>query len=392
MDYRNDILTRLLDQYEARKHPSERPLSLTVSKAYPAYGDLFQDVQGQIDTAIAQLCAWGLVRAEKNMQGYYDRITMPVSCCAEAYTLLGRESKASILALQQRLVTEAAAQIAAPLRSFCQDTLLLLQGGKFPDFGIGKDSRKLGDVLLALEKIGQLPTETYVRNFSEAVFHHSKRFQEIQGSIERILSHYTPDLTDGEDILERYHLYQNPPYVYLKGSCVLSVQDTSYNIQALPGGLALPITALDHISNITLRCSTVISVENLTTYHDADETDKVVIYLGGFPNGVRVRFLRLLYQNAPAAQYFHRGDLDPYGFLILENLKGQTGIPFQPLEMDLATLRACYDSGHYRPLSQTDLKIMESPLLQPYQERLGFMKSHNCKVEQECFEAMKLAL
>lgn len=104
--------------------------------------------------------------------------------------------------------------------------------------------------------------------------------------------------------------------------------------------------------------------------------------MGGFPNFARAAFLRLVYAGEPEAAYYHHGDLDPHGFLILENLKQKTGIPFRPLEMDLATLRACFQAGHYRPLTAEDKKAMQSPLLAPYREILDFMLQHNCKVEQ----------
>ena len=83
---------------------------------------------------------------------------------------------------------------------------------------------------------------------------------------------------------------------------------------------------------------------------------------------------------------------DPYGFLILENLKDKTGIPFKPLEMDLDTLRRCHCAGHFRPLDEADRKAISSPALVEYQPILQYMIQHNCKIEQECFEAMKLEL
>ena len=99
---------------------------------------------------------------------------------------------------------------------------------------------------------------------------------------------------------------------------------------------------------VHLQDKTVVSVENLTTYHDTSERSQAVLYLGGFPNSVRANFLRMVYSNEPDANYFHHGDLDPHGFLILENLKQKTGIPFQPMEMDLPTLKDCFTAGHYR--------------------------------------------
>lgn len=50
------------------------------------------------------------------------------------------------------------------------------------------------------------------------------------------------------------------------------------------------------------------------------------------------------------------GDLDVYGFLILENLKEKTGIPFKPLMMDVKTLERFYKAGMYKDLTTTDKK------------------------------------
>lgn len=49
----------------------------------------------------------------------------------------------------------------------------------------------------------------------------------------------------------------------------------------------------------------------------------------------------------------------------VENLKQKTGIPFQPMEMDLSTLRECFTAGHYRPLTAQDRKTRQYSLLYP---------------------------
>jgi hypothetical protein len=156
------------------------------------------------------------------------------------------------------------------------------------------------------------------------------------------------------------------------------------------GGIAISSDALEEIESIAVPGGTVVSVENLTTYHDTKEDQGAIIYLGGFLNSVRAHLLKKLYVFEPDAQYFHKGDLDPYGFLILENLKEKTGIPFAPLEMDMDTLRRCHLAGHFRPLDDADKKAIGNPVLKAYQPILQYMQQHNCKIEQECFEAMKL--
>lgn len=98
----------------------------------------------------------------------------------------------------------------------------------------------------------------------------------------------------------------------------------------------------------------------------------------------------MVHASKPDAIYLHYGDLDPYGFLILENLKQKTGIPFATSGMDLATLQACFQAGHYRPLTAEDRNVLQSPMLCDYREIFAFMQAHNCKAEQESLSAMKL--
>lgn len=257
-------------------------------------------------------------------------------------------------------------------------------------YGLSKDLKLLEDVLLALENIEKLCEETYIRNFSEMVFHDSKRLQSILNPIIRILSDYGDSVGPEETILAQYNLINNPGYVYIKGDWQIWCQGQCISANMFHGGIAISSDALDEIERIAVSGGTIISVENLTTYHDAKENQGAIIYLGGFLNTVRANLLKKLYVFEPGAQYFHKGDLDPYGFLILENLKQKTGIPFKPLEMDLDTLRRCHRAGHFRPLDEADRKAIASIGLTEYQPILQYMTQHNCKIEQECFEAMKL--
>jgi hypothetical protein len=49
----------------------------------------------------------------------------------------------------------------------------------------------------------------------------------------------------------------------------------------MPGGIALSNGSLEGIRKISVKADKVITVENLTTYHDCDEQNALFIYLGG---------------------------------------------------------------------------------------------------------------
>ncbi len=135
-----------------------------------------------------------------------------------------------------------------------------------------------------------------------------------------------------------------------------------------------------------ISVGTVVTVENLTSFHRFCQERAMVIYLAGYHNEVKRKLLKEIYTVIPDVPYRHFGDIDCGGFKIWENLRERTEIPFEPMRMGIAELKAYGAFG--RQLSETDRKEIRKMLLCPaYAEAvpvLGFMLSHNLKLEQEC--------
>lgn len=392
MNYERCILNELVNRYERRNpaQPSSRAISLDIAKKYPECQEPLSEAQQRMEEALHHLQAWGFVTCTENLQGYYTKITLVEPALPQIYSHLCRTPKADQIQAQRTLLEKTAAHTNGVARRFCLAMLEQLSHRRAIGYGLSKDPSQLEDILLALGKLEQLKEETYLRNFSEMVFHDSKRLQRILSPLTRILRDFGDWVCQKDNILEQYNLIKNPGYIYLKGDWKIWCRGPCISTHCVPGGIAISSNALDSIEQIHVPGGVVISVENLTTYHDTKEDQGAIVYLGGFLNTVRGNFLKRLYQCEPSAKYYHRGDLDPYGFFILENLKEKTQIPFLPLEMDLETLRQCHHAGHYRPLDEADYQAIASPRLAAYQPILHYMAEHNCKVEQECFEAMKL--
>ena len=180
----------------------------------------------------------------------------------------------------------------------------------------------------------------------------------------------------------------------MKGGCTSELPDSFIHVTDLPDGIGLTSDGRSAIWSVLLEAqtvvTTVITVENLTTISRHATRRSRRLYLGGFSNSTRTSFHRMVHASKSDAFYLHHGDLDPYGSLILENLKQETVIPFATSGMDLATLQACFQAGHYCPLTAEDRKVMQSPMLCAYREIFAFMQTHNCKPEQESLSAMKL--
>lgn len=102
------------------------------------------------------------------------------------------------------------------------------------------------------------------------------------------------------------------------------------------------------------RVKRVITIENLTTYFRWQEEDGLLVYLGGYHNGVRRGLLREIYASFPEAVYYHFGDIDAGGFEMYRDLREKTGIPFRMYHMDLETLQKYEAYG--KRLTENDRK------------------------------------
>ena len=400
MEYSKDIISRLLDIYERRngyaKRPEElRSIQFEVSKEYPIYKDRYDNEKYRdINTAIEKNVAAGLIIAEKDQTGRYSKIKLNIARVDECYALLKRTSIPDqckkVLSVLEKANNAECLLIGRIVSDFCEQ----IKAYKKLPYDLGYDARRVGEVLQVLEAVTKLTSETYIRNFSTALFKDSKRFQrEYRSTIESILFDYTDDVVEKDDILGYYNLYENPTYVLIKGNARICFDESAIELSEMPGGIALSNGSLAGIHKISVKADKVITVENLTTYHDCDEQDAVYIYLGGYHNTSKQKLLELIYENNGDKEYYHEGDLDVYGFLILKNLIDKTQIPFKPLFMDLGTIERFYRAGLYKNLSARDRKVITSKKdgqLSAYKDVLEYMLANDCKVEQESIKAVEL--
>ncbi|MGM9572218.1 MAG: Wadjet anti-phage system protein JetD domain-containing protein [bacterium] len=400
MDYGKEILNKLIEMYERREGYAKaasalRAIQLDVTKEYPAYIDRYNhEAYRNINAAIEQLIGDRFVSAALNNSGQYQKVKLNVDRLSDCYKKLKRVS-----------IPQQCDRIMEALQLFADSKTILLQNvaayfqslikeyKKLP-YELKYDGRRVAEVLSVLEAVLQLDKETYIRNFSTALFKDSKRFQkEFSSVIKNILFDYTDSVIEKERILEFYNLYENPTYVLIKGNAQIVFAASVINVIEMPDGIALSNASLAAIRNITVNSCQIITVENLTAYHDSDEQDAVHIYLGGYHNNSKQRLLERIYANNKQCRYLHKGDLDVYGFLILENLKAKTKIPFESLMMDVPTLKRFYKAGLYKALTAHDIKIIKDKKetqLALYADVLDFMLAKNCKVEQESIKAVEL--
>lgn len=282
------------------------------------------------------------------------------------------------------LTDKALSAVIAGLKDECGDKVYI------SDSDI--DDNKINDFLHKVRFVVDDKTpEEYVKKI---IINHPQLIPEDDKStIEAILFDYTDDVVEKDDILGYYNLYENPTYVLIKGNARICFDESVVELSEMLGGIALSNGSLEGIRKISVKADKVITVENLTTYHDCDEPNALYIYLGGYHNTSKQRFLELIYENNGDKEYYHEGDLDVYGFLILENLILKTQIPFKPLLMDVETIERFYHAGLYKTLTARDRKMIDSKKdgqLSAYKDVLEYMLAFDCKVEQESIKAVEL--
>ena len=183
-------------------------------------------------------------------------------------------------------------------------------------------------------------------------------------------------------ILEEYQVFSNPSYIFFKGNVHIHYVDGS-SISVTPDNpMAILSEAIARIEMIKVNSNRIVTVENLTSYNRINDNKSTFIYLSGYHNTAKQRFLKKIAENNSGVSWFHFGDIDPDGYFILKNLIEKTGISFVPLYMDVQQL--INYKQYCKPLEKNDMVKANSLLkFHFYDEVMEFMLANNCKVEQE---------
>lgn len=183
-------------------------------------------------------------------------------------------------------------------------------------------------------------------------------------------------------ILEEYQVFSNPSYIFLKGNVEIYYTDGSSIFITPNNPLAILSETVARIEMIKVNSNRIVTVENLTSYNRIDDNKSTFIYLSGYHNTAKQRFLKKIAENNSNISWFHFGDIDPDGYFILKNLVEKTGIPFVPLYMDIQQL--INYKQYCKPLGNNDVVKGNSLLkIHFYDEVMEFMLANNCKLEQE---------
>ena len=391
-----EILNKLLDSYEHSplflgENKNNRLPQIAPEKLYPKYADDAEyEFFLELNDAVTELEKEGLAVAERGRGNVVKRVLLPVECIERAYEVLGRESRVSvqekIKSLLSQIVFEGsldvnfdsdgvelddypkteAAQMLFPLICYAREQMLRIERNKNVEYFDG-DMEAYADMLRMTREVLINENECFIRDFSIRLFGDSKKAESYRSKVESLLFSYG-DYADKNSILEEHGILKTPAYVMLKGAAEICFEEETINLNSLGGDIGLSTESLKNVKNVNVTGRRVITVENLTSFHDYNDPDALVIYLGGFHNRAKRELLKLIYAGNQDKEYRHFGDIDVGGFYILEHLKKKTGIPFKMLLMDKETLIKNRDRA--KKLTANDIVRLKN-LREKIAERLG---------------------
>jgi len=393
-----EILRKLLTKYESSKTYQEentlrQSFYILPREVFVEYESDFTNIDKIFDfeNQVSMLAKDSLVEIIKDHQRFKKiKAVSTEQNWNKIRNILGVKEK-RVIQQEELLFYKAHLDEHEIIKQYCSAQIERIISNKKPQYSM--DEAKQIITLLAF--ILNNKSEILERELSISVLHNSKTWeQKYKERVCRILrnSSYFKYLVDSiEDvkeansiILEELNIYSNPSYIYFKGNAEITLE-TNHEIAVIPDfPFALSSESIGKIKKIEVFDKSVMTIENLTTFNRLKKENTFIIYLSGYHNTMKQKFLIKLYEQniSKGLSYYHFGDIDPDGFLILENLRKKTNIDFIPYHMNIADI-INYEE-YTKPLEQNDL-IKAQGLLEGnlYSDIIHYMLNKNEKLEQE---------
>lgn len=398
-ELQKSILSILLDKYNKSKtfkgdNKVRQNFYIKPEAVFPDYNDDFADAAliEEFDEDVEELERAGLVSIVKRGR-VIERIYMVLENEPLYHKLIGAADKRDELKRSEDILSGFMGRNST-LDKICAAQLERVRSCKKPD--IAQDNKRLEQILRCLDFILGNRLEILEREMSIELFGDSKLFEkELKNKVCSVLDSYCEiDETESdgfsddekslkrEKLLSHFMIVKNPTYFYFKGNGQIDFSDGTKIGLSFSCPIALRSDSIDEIASVTVSCGTIMTIENLTSFNRVSSENMFCLFLSGYNNSCKSRFLKKIFENNPQKEWYHFGDIDPDGFLILHNLRIKTGIDFKPYRMGIPELVEF--KKYCKPLEKNDIAKANSLLERRlFDELARFMLGHNCKLEQE---------
>ena len=391
--YEKQILNALLDKYERSKsfigtNQVTQRFTIQPETLFPKYKDDSEfELYCAVNESIDHLEKQGYIEVKKYKNGVVQRVALIITKLNDIYAYIDRKPKTDTVSeLRNLLLHYKDANVI--LSAYCVRQLERLNLNKSVEF-FDDDLPGFETALKVVSEITNVENEMFERDFSIKILGDSKAFEHVRSKVVSLLYEYG-DFPEKETLLADLNIVKNPGHVYFKGAGTISICGQKIDFSKMDGDIAISSVMLKNIDSIKVLGSTVITIENLTTFNAFKCTDAFAIYLGGYHNTNRRNFIRKVYNQNPNKIFLHFGDIDAGGFYILENLRKRTGINFSPYKMDAETLKE--NLAFAKKLTENDKKRLTMLLDSEYEDTIRFMLDNDCKLEQEAMDLANIGI
>ena len=388
-NYREDILNNFIERYEKSSYYKGKSLkpqksSIVLHERYPQYGQSrCPEVLEKIEDVVLQLEKEDLIQfAKGSIEGNRKLIFVPTE---ERVSKIYQELDRTPLKEKRNQYLNCLKMYE--LDSFFKDFQIAMEEKVFNYEIVSPylkvyDQEDLKNVMKILQGMKNQKEEISFRKFSEKVLGDTKKLEKYKNKIYHIIKDFYDDSIENiDDAFELFYIRKNPAYVYLKGSAILKINEQIIDLNEMNHYFVLPSSCIKDLKIKRMDARQVMTVENLTSFHDISLKDTFFVFTNGFHNHVIEAFLECVYDFlGERVSYLHFGDIDAGGFHIYESLIKKTQIPFQTYKMNVNMLKKY--KAYTKPLTDNDRKRLLS-FKDRHQEVIDYMLKHNVKLEQE---------
>ena len=380
------LLNKLIDKYETSKsfigqNKVCQKFSINPSKLFPKYSnDAEVEFFSDLNESIRDLEKTELVSVDWLRGGVAGSVSLNIRNLDAAYKYIGRQPRKQIQERVLSILNECQESACPLLSDFILAQKKRIELNQNVEY-FNSDENDFKNLIRAVDFIQKNEDEILIRNASLSLFRDSKQLETMVPTIESLMRKYG-DYEGCEDILAECNVVKTPTQVLVKGNAVLNLMGQVLDLSKMDGDIGLSTRSLKDVLSVNVLGNRVVTVENLTSFYTYQNSDDFVIYLGGFHNSVKRKFIKKVFVENTSKSYMHFGDIDAGGLYILKHLRNKTGIKFAPMYMDIETLKK-YDSC-VKPLTKEDLaRLKRLKEDTEFDNLISYMLEHNCKLEQE---------
>ena len=386
------VLNELLDLYEKSKtflgeNKNHQRFKVTVSKLFPKYDDDSDFYYyKEINSTLEILKSKGFIFYNAERSGKIKTVFLQMDAINSIYEYLNRCSKSDKNAIIYAIWNSIRNQkdldrdVCSPLLNYIAEQEVRLKKNKNIQF-FNNNLTDYKNMLMAAKSILENDEDIFIRELSVKLFNNSKKLELLETLVRSLLFKYG-EYDDIDTVFEEHNVVKTPTYVFLKGIGIIDCGQ-KINLEQISGDIGLSTQTLKSLKSIELNGASVITIENLTSFHKYQPQNELAIYLGGFHNAVKRDFIKLVKKYNPSSLFRHFGDIDAGGFYILSHLREKTEINFIPFKMDIRTLED--NKSCWIELSENDKKRLKllANKSNCFEDVIDFMLENNCKLEQE---------